>query len=164
MTKRNLTIIGSYDTRTEALPVIEQLTNEGYGKDDIVLYANQAVIDQFDLDTITDVDVEEAAANEHDRSLWDKIKDAFSFGNHDFENEDDPLFGYRSDIEQNKLIVGVYDYRPMDKVGDSAGSTTIDTPLPGETAFPDESVEPAPRFGDSDIEAPIHDPNHLRNL
>ncbi|WP_430610606.1 general stress protein [Enterococcus sp. DIV0876] len=164
MTNRNLTIIGSYDTRTEALPVIEQLTNEGYGKDDIVLYANKAVIDQFDLDTMTDVDVETTTADDNDHSLWEKIKDAFSFGDHDFENEEDPLFGYRSDIEQNKLVVGVYDYRPMNKVTDHEATSTIDSPLPGETAFPDASVDPTQRLGDSDIEAPINDPNHLRNL
>ena len=58
MHNRNLTIIGSYDTRTEVLPVIEQLTNEGYGKDDIVLYANQTVIDQFGLESIDDVAIQ----------------------------------------------------------------------------------------------------------
>ncbi|OTN75070.1 hypothetical protein A5886_000114 [Enterococcus sp. 8G7_MSG3316] len=164
MTKRNLTIIGSYDTRTEVLPVIEQLAAEGYSKDDIVVFANKTVIDQFDLDTIPDVDVETTTADDNDRSLWEKIKDAFSFGDHAFgDDEDDPLFGYRSDIEQGKLVVGVHDYRPMDKVTEHEAAT-IDTPLPGETAFPDESVEPTPRLGDSDIEAPIHDPNHLRNL
>lgn len=77
MHNRNLTIIGSYDTRTEVLPVIEQLTNEGYGKDDIVLYANQTVIDQFGLESIDDVEVEHAASEDEDRSLWEKSKMRF---------------------------------------------------------------------------------------
>ncbi|EPH97106.1 MULTISPECIES: general stress protein [Enterococcus] len=167
MHNRNLTIIGSYDTRTEVLPVIEQLTNEGYGKEDIVLFANQTVIDQFGLESIDDVEVEQAASEDEDRSLWEKIKDAFSFGDSAHRHDEhDPLYGYRDDLERDKLVVGVYDYQPMDKITDRDADTgpIIDQPLPGETAMPDESVHPTPRMGDSDIEAPIHDPNHLRNL
>ncbi len=77
MHNRNLTIIGSYDTRTEVLPVIEQLTNEGYGKEDIVLFANQTVIDQFGLESIDDVEVEQAASEDEDLSLWEKSKMLF---------------------------------------------------------------------------------------
>ncbi len=76
MHNRNLTIIGSYDTRTEVLPVIEQLTNEGYGKDDIKS-VNQTVIDQFGLESIDDVEVEHAASEDEDRSLWEKSKMRF---------------------------------------------------------------------------------------
>lgn len=34
MNERNLTVIGSYSTREEALSVIEQLRDEGYDRDE----------------------------------------------------------------------------------------------------------------------------------
>jgi len=90
-----------------------------------VLYANQTVIDQFGLESIDDVEVGHAASEDEDRSLWEKIKDAFSFGDSDHrDDEHDPLYGYRDDIERDKLVVGVYDYQPMDKITDRAAELT----------------------------------------
>ena len=73
------------------------------------------------------------------------------------------LFAYRDDLEQDRLVVGVYDYHATDRI-EETDTAIIDQPVTGETAMPDESVHPTPRMGDSDIETPINDPNHLRNL
>lgn len=37
MKERDLTVIGSYSTREEALSVIEQLRDEGYNREDIII-------------------------------------------------------------------------------------------------------------------------------
>lgn len=166
MDKRNLTIIGSYDTRAEALTALDQLRNEGYNKDDIVLFANATIIEQFGLDTLSSAEVEATGGSDDDRSMWEKIKDAFSFGDYDhrtIDDESDPLFAYRDDLGQDRLVVGVYDYHATDRI-EETDTAIIDQPVTGETAMPDESVHPTPRMGDSDIETPINDPNHLRNL
>lgn len=89
MDKRNLTIIGSYDTRAEALTAIDQLRNEGYNKDDIVLFANATIIEQFGLDTLSSAEVEATGGSDDDRSMWEKIKDAFSFGDYDHRTIDE---------------------------------------------------------------------------
>ncbi|BDP97646.1 hypothetical protein EfmGK961_14620 [Enterococcus faecium] len=44
MEEKNLTVIGSYSTREEALSVIERLRNEGYERDDIVILPNSLTI------------------------------------------------------------------------------------------------------------------------
>ena len=77
MDKRNLTIIGSYDTRAEALTAIDQLRNEGYNKDDIVLFANATIIEQFGLDTLSSAEVEATGGSDDDRSMWEKNQRCF---------------------------------------------------------------------------------------
>jgi len=38
----NQTVIGTYDNRDDALKVVSELKNEGYQKQDIILYSNNA--------------------------------------------------------------------------------------------------------------------------
>lgn len=47
MNERNLTVIGSYSTREEALSVIEQLRDEGYDRDDIIIYMTKRCCSKF---------------------------------------------------------------------------------------------------------------------
>lgn len=47
MNERNLTVIGSYSTREEALSVIEQLRDEGYDRDDIIIYTTKDAAQNF---------------------------------------------------------------------------------------------------------------------
>ena len=117
MDKRNLTIIGSYDTRVEALTAIDQLRNEGYNKDDIVLFANATIIEQFGLDTLSSAEVEATGGSDDDRSMWEKIKDAFSFGDYDhrtIDDESDPLFAYRDDLGQDRLVESTIITQPIE--------------------------------------------------
>ena len=73
----------------------------------------------------------------------------FSFGDYDhrtIDDESDPLFAYRDDLEQDRLVVGVYDYHATDRI-EETDTAIIDQPVTGETAMPDESVHPTPRMG-----------------
>ena len=50
MEEKNLTVIGSYSTREEALSVIERLRNEGYERDDIVIYTTDEAASRLGFD------------------------------------------------------------------------------------------------------------------
>ena len=81
MEEKNLTVIGSYSTREEALSVIERLRNEGYERDDIVIYTTDEAASRLGFDGLSGIDVEtdeNRMDGEEDRSLWEKIKDTFS--------------------------------------------------------------------------------------
>ncbi|MDZ7835892.1 MAG: general stress protein [Alkalibacterium sp.] len=41
MVHENKTVVGSYKTQDEALDVVSRLKNEGYPKNDIILYSNK---------------------------------------------------------------------------------------------------------------------------
>ena len=58
MEDKNLTVIGSYSTRDEALSVIEQLRNEGYDRDDIVIYTTDEAATRLGFDGLSGIDVE----------------------------------------------------------------------------------------------------------
>ncbi|TVP90069.1 general stress protein, partial [Alkalibacterium sp.] len=40
MNRTNRKVLGSYNTRDEALNVVDRLQNDGYQKQDIIIYAN----------------------------------------------------------------------------------------------------------------------------
>ena len=58
MEEKNLTVIGSYSTREEALSVIERLRNEGYERDDIVIYTTDEAASRLGFDGLSGIDVE----------------------------------------------------------------------------------------------------------
>ena len=114
MLERNLTVIGSYSTKEEALSVIEQLQREGYSRDDIIVYTNK--LSGIDVKT----GVNGVETTNEDRSLWEKIKDAFSADTYEYDsslNEEadhannDPLYQYRDDISAGKIIITVNNYK-----------------------------------------------------
>ena len=82
MEEKNLTVIGSYSTREEALSVIERLRNEGYERDDIVIYTTDEAASRLGFDGLSGIDVEtdeNRMDGEEDRSLWGKNKRYFFF-------------------------------------------------------------------------------------
>ena len=124
MLERNLTVIGSYSTKEEALSVIEQLQREGYSRDDIIVYTNKDAATNFGFAGLSGIDVKTGVngveTTNEDRSLWEKIKDAFSADTYEYDsslNEEadhannDPLYQYRDDISAGKIIITVNNYK-----------------------------------------------------
>lgn len=124
MEERNLTVIGSYSTREEALSVIEQLRDEGYNRDDIVIYTTDEAARDFGFSGLSGIEVEtdvsEAEGGHEDRSLWERIKDTFSSDTYDYSSneeetgrsvDNDPLYQYRDDIAAGKIVITVNNYR-----------------------------------------------------
>ncbi|CAJ1200696.1 hypothetical protein LCR01_17020 [Companilactobacillus crustorum] len=124
MLERNLTVIGSYSTREEALSVIEELQREGYSRDDIIVYTNKDAATNFDFAGLSGIDVKTGVngveTTQEDQSLWEKIKDAFSADTYEYDsssNEEadhannDPLYQYRDDISAGKIIITVNNYK-----------------------------------------------------
>lgn len=121
MNKRNLTVLGSYNTRDEALNVVDRLHNDGYQKQDIIIYAKdpKTLGDHEAVDVATGAgnrDNERKEKHEDDRSLWDKVKDAFTSDSYDYEEEkkadaynpdDDMLYQYRDDLADGKFVIAV---------------------------------------------------------
>lgn len=124
MLEKNLTVIGSYSTREEALSEIEQLQREGYSRDDIIVYTNKDAAKNFGFAGLSGIDVKTGVngveTTHEDRSLWEKIKDAFSTDTYEDDsssNEEadhannDPLYQYRDDISAGKIIITVNNYK-----------------------------------------------------
>ncbi|OQO68926.1 hypothetical protein BH747_11060 [Enterococcus villorum] len=124
MRERDLTVIGSYSTREEALSVIEQLRDEGYNREDIIIYTTKEAAQRFGFSGLSGIDVEtdinEIEGVHEDRSLWERIKDAFSTNTYEYASneeeagysvENDPLYQYRYDIAEGKIVITVKNYR-----------------------------------------------------
>lgn len=130
MQNNNKTVIGSYDSRDEALDVVHKLKNEGYQKQDIILYGNDDAANSIGdhegvnvtSDTSTDADRNRSGTttNDTDDSLWEQIKGAFSTDTYDneeraqspgYSQEDDVLYPYREDIKNGKIVVAVDNFR-----------------------------------------------------
>ncbi|MFC4771081.1 DUF2382 domain-containing protein [Enterococcus hermanniensis] len=124
MMERKLTVIGSYSTREEALSVIEQLQRKGYSRDDIIIYTTKEAAKNFGFAGLSGIDVEtdinDAETTHEDRSLWERIKDAFSADTYEYDTtlneeadyaEHDPLYQYRDDISAGKIIITVNNYK-----------------------------------------------------
>lgn len=122
MNRTNRKVLGSYNTRDEALNVVDRLHNDGYQKQDIIVYAN-------DPETLGDHEAVDVAAGDQrssedthhdddkgDRNLWDKVKDAFTSDSYKHEDEkekenynaeDDILYPYRNDLADGKYVIAV---------------------------------------------------------
>lgn len=124
MNERNLTVIGSYSTREEALSVIEQLRDEGYDRDDIIIYMTKDAAQNFGFSGLSGIDVEtnvdEVEGTHEERSLWERIKDTFTSNTYEEDSytekaddsvNDDPLYSYKEDIAAGKIVITVKDYK-----------------------------------------------------
>lgn len=124
MNERNLTVIGSYSTREEALSVIEQLRDEGYDRDDIIIYTTKDAAQNFGFSGLSGIDVEtnvdEVEGTHEERSLWERIKDTFTSNTYEEDSytekaddsvNDDPLYSYKEDIAAGKIVITVKDYK-----------------------------------------------------
>lgn len=124
MNERNLTVIGSYSTREEALSVIEQLRDEGYDRDDIIIYMTKDAAQNFGFSGLSGIDVEtnvdEVEGTHEERSLWERIKDTFTSNTYEEDSytekaddsvNDDPLYSYKEDTAAGKIVITVKDYK-----------------------------------------------------
>lgn len=125
MNKSNRKVLGSYNTRDEALNVVDRLQNDGYQKQDIIVYANdpQTLGDHEAVDVATGDDRRDDTPRDtdrdndrDDRNLWDKVKDAFTSDSYDHDEEkkrehynpdDDILYPYRDDLADGKYVIAV---------------------------------------------------------
>lgn len=129
-------IEGSYKNQTEALQAIQRLREQGYQKKDIFLVANAEVRNSLPSATEAEVKAEGALSTvgEDDRSLWEKIKDAFSIDEYETRNyEDEPLYAYKNDLDQGKFVVminekgsGVDEQIVNDQMNDTPYPDSID--------------------------------------
>ncbi|OLS03414.1 general stress protein [Tissierella creatinophila] len=98
-------IYGSYLTSTKARKAVDELLQQGYTRDEIKVVSNSDL--GRDLNYLED-DVEK-----DDRSLWEKIKGAFTFDEYDDEywnkdldsSERSLLEGYRTNLQAGEIIV-----------------------------------------------------------
>ncbi|SFC52645.1 Heat induced stress protein YflT [Alkalibacterium subtropicum] len=152
MVNANKTVVGSYPTQDEALDVVSKLKNEGYPKNDIILYSNEeqsnALTHYEAHDVVVDPDntaETKKYKDEKDQSMWDKIKDAFVTDTYDHEKEhkranydqsNDILYPYRDDIAKGHFVVVVENYRgqPTERAAD-AGNTAA---MPSDTGNVDD--------------------------
>lgn len=160
MLERNLTVIGSYSTREEALSVIEELQREGYSRDDIIVYTNKDAATNFDFAGLSGIDVKTGVngveTTQEDQSLWEKIKDAFSVDTYEYDsssNEEadhannDPLYQYRDDISAGKIIITVNNYKndptqaTEDVTGRHASDVASATDLDTDTDTDTDSIQ-----------------------
>ncbi|GEK90664.1 general stress protein [Alkalibacterium kapii] len=154
MLNENKTVVGSYSTQEKALDVISRLKNEGYPKNDIILYSNEeqaSAMSHYEAhDVVVDTDENSNTkkyTNDEDQSMWDKIKDAFMTDTYDQKKENkrddydqtkDFLYPYKEDIEKGYFVVAVENYRgePTEKIADAGNTsampsnagTTVDDP------------------------------------
>lgn len=157
MVNSNKTVVGSYPTQDEALDVVSKLKNEGYPKNDIILYSNEEqsnALTHYEAHDVV-VDPDDTAEtkkykDEKDQSTWDKIKDAFVTETYDHETEkkrdtynqdNDFLYPYRDDIANGNFVVAVENYRgqPTERAADAGNtsampSNTGDIDDPGNTS------------------------------
>lgn len=131
----NRRVEGSYVRVEDAIHAVQRLREEGYSKKDIYVVANSTVRDSIpytmDAEVSTDSDMR-SQDHDSDRSLWDKIKDAFTMDEYDTPNQsgydanNDPLSGYHDEIEQGNVIVLV-DEGARTSVTDDTTSTSTTT-------------------------------------
>lgn len=112
----NRRVEGSYVRVEDAMHAVQMLRDKGYASSDIYVVANATVRDSIpytmDAEVSTEGELRDYDSDD-DRSMWDKIKDAFTMDDYDTDTRNhpdynpntDPLNGYRDDIEQGNVIV-----------------------------------------------------------
>ena len=118
-------IEGSYATPQSAFLAVERLQAQGYEKKDIRLISNEATRHEYhqlaSIDITTEHELTEEA-KEH-RSLWEKIKDAFSdetYNEEEIQSDQHLLYDYREDLQKGYIVI-------------------FDEEVP--SGYPDESIE-----------------------
>lgn len=160
MQDSNKTVVGTYDTRDEALEVVHKLKDAGYQKENIILYANEDVTktqtdyEAVNIEADTDPDtMSSRETSEDDQSLWEQIKNAFSSDTYDhdeqrrddsYNREDDILYPYRDDIRDGKVVVVLDGYKGEDldkyKSAGTVNETDPHTPRTTPVTTDDEPV------------------------
>lgn len=112
----NKRVEGSYVSVTEAFNAVNRLRDKGYRRRNIFLVANEEVRGSIpytmEAEVTTDEGLREIEQDDN-RTLWEKIKDAFTFDEYDsshyespnYNADEDPLYEYRSDIAQGNILI-----------------------------------------------------------
>lgn len=117
MTKR---LEGSYLTVTEAFEAVENLRNQGLKAHQIYLVANEEVRETIPYTPAAEVtSAQVMIQNEQTdaQTLWERVKEAFTFDDYDssqvnhpdYKAEEDSLYLYRADLAQGNILVLVDD-------------------------------------------------------
>lgn len=165
MQDSNKTVVGTYDTRDEALEVVHKLKDAGYQKENIILYANEDVTktqsdyEAVNIEADTDPDtMSSRETSEDDQSMWEKIKGAFSSDTYDhderkqddsYNKQDDMLYPYRDDIKNGKVVVVIdgYNGEDLDQYISTDASGDPDSQTPQTT----------PNISNETTEVPVED-------
>lgn len=127
---------GSYATPQEAVEAVNRLQAEGYKKEDIRLVSNSETRSAFKEQSNVSVTAEDSydlndnqMTDEDNRSMWEKMKDAFSTDDETNENyantsEDDPLYAYKGDITAGNIVVVVDGQKKAERTPESEPITT----------------------------------------
>ncbi|WP_421383793.1 YsnF/AvaK domain-containing protein [Bacillus salacetis] len=106
-------IIGAYDSTNEAAAVVEQLSRKGYSPEEITVVSNRDRLGS--LESKTGLQVERDRTEQHDPSMWDKIKDAFTLDEETHSNNrlstyglsDEEASRYESKLDDGKILIAV---------------------------------------------------------
>lgn len=113
MSKR---LVGTYVSIDEAMVEVERLRDQGYGRNTIHVIADRSVRDSIPFTMDAEIEATDEVRKgelEGERSLWEKIKSAFTFNEYSEEtyldpttdNPDDPLQEYRNDLAAGKVVI-----------------------------------------------------------
>lgn len=112
----NRRVEGSYVRVEDAMHAVQMLRDKGYASSDIYVVANSTVRNSIpytmDAEVSTEGELKDYDRDDN-RSMWDKIKDAFTMDDYDTDPREhpdynpstDPLNAYRDDIEQGNIVV-----------------------------------------------------------
>lgn len=167
----NRRVEGIYTTVEEAMSAVQRLRDEGYSRSEIYLVANADVRNNIpytmDAEVTTDTDMTTGTTgrtDDDDRSLWEKIKDAFTvdedydpsvYDDPNYDTANDPLYAHRDDLDRGNIIVML----DADDTSTAAGMTGYNTM--GEGVRAGEAVDGPDTLG---TEGNIVDRDRDRNL
>lgn len=101
MNREEPTVVAICATADETMATVNQLTQEGYSREDIMVYAHKGTTDSFE--SKEDVRVEKDG-----QSMWEKVKDTFRSDDQAFPDYLEP---YMDDIRAGEYAVVVEGYR-----------------------------------------------------
>jgi len=159
---------GTYLSKDETVSAVERLIIEGYLADEIIIVTDEK--NESELEDLTIVEVDTVDPSEG-LSLWEKMKETFSFGRYNSDEHSNPLedYGVEEDLghhytealENGEIVILVNSAGPTntqhlsqvnedvlkatDEVNDEAGAVVIKKP----TEIPiKEEMEPTPGEGE----------------
>lgn len=160
MTKR---LVGTYVSIDDAMKAVEELSEQGYSRSEIDIIADRIVKDSIPFTMDAEVSTADEAraeveASEDNRSIWEKVKDAFTFNEYDkdtpFDEVEDPLQEYRNDLAAGKIVVLVEE--------DDAPRVPPTDPLLVDDLPTHEMTDDEEIYGSVSPDLPIEsDPRHL---
>lgn len=91
---------GTYTSKEETVSAVERLINEGYASDEIIIVTNEK--HEKELEDLTLVEVDAVNPTEG-LSLWEKLKESFSFGRYNSDEISNLLeeYGVEGDIGEH---------------------------------------------------------------